>query len=322
MGGPETVVEVVRSGFVEGRHRGSVVALAADGSIDWAVGDAESQIFPRSCNKPMQAVGMLRCGLDLPDELLALATASHSGEPFHIAGVRRILASVDLDESALQTPPDYPLDEAARMAFIRAGADKSRIAMNCSGKHAGMLATCARNGWPTNRYLDPGSPLQRALVTTFGELTAEPVNSVGVDGCGAPLFSCSLTGLARAFQALVLAPEGSPERRVANAITSYPESVSGTNRDESALLRAVPGAIAKVGAEASYALALPDGRAVALKIDDGGDRARPVLMAAALERLGVQLLPGVDLAAVRSTGDVAVRGGGAVVGRLRAVLAT
>jgi L-asparaginase II len=322
MGRSETVVEVVRSGFVEARHRGSVVALAPDGSIDWAVGDIESQIFPRSCNKPMQAVGMLRCGLDLSGELLALATASHSGEPFHIAGVRRILASVDLDESALQTPPDYPLDEAARVAFIRAGVDKSRIAMNCSGKHAGMLATCVRNGWPTDRYLDVVSPLQRALVTTFGELTGEPVTSVGVDGCGAPLFSCSLTGLARAFRALALAPEASPERRVADAIVSYPEYVSGTHRDESALLRALPGAIAKVGAEAGYALALPDGRAVALKIDDGGERARPVLMAAALERLGVSRLPGVDLDAVRSTGDASVRGGGAVVGSLRAVLRT
>jgi L-asparaginase II len=322
MGRPEGVVEVVRSGFVEGRHHGSVVALAADGSTDWALGDVESQIFPRSCNKPMQAAGMLRSGLDLDGELLALASASHSGEPFHIAGVRDILTSVNLDESALRTPPDFPLDEAARGAFLRAGADKSSIAMNCSGKHAGMLATCARNGWPTDGYLDPSSPLQRALVATFADLTGEPVNSIGVDGCGAPLFSCSLTGLARALRAVALAQPGSPEGRVASAIASHPEYVSGTNRDEAVLLRAIPGAIAKAGAEASYALALPDGRAVALKIHDGGDRARSVLMAAALERIGLQSLPAVDLEAVRKTGEVALYGGGEVVGGLRAVLPT
>lgn len=320
MGTPEGVVEVVRSGFVEARHRGSVVALSADGSVDWAVGDTESQIYPRSCNKPLQAVGMLRCGLDLRDELLALAAASHSGEPFHLAGVRRILASVGLDESALQTPPDYPLDESARIALIRAGGDKSSLAMNCSGKHAAMLATCVHNGWPTQTYLDPDSPLQRALAATFTELTGEAIDSLGVDGCGAPLFSCSLTGLARAFRALVLAPEGSPMRRVAEAFATFPDYASGTNRDEAALLRALPGAIAKAGAEACYALALPDGRAVALQIEDGGARARPVLMAAALERMGVESLPGADPTAARATGEAAVRGGSGVVGSLRAVL--
>jgi L-asparaginase II len=316
------VVEVVRSGFVEARHRASVVALAADGTVDWAAGDADSPIYPRSCNKPMQAVGMLRCGLDLDGELLALAAGSHSGEPFHLCGVRRILASVDLDESALQTPPDYPLDEEARDALLHAGEQKSSLAMNCSGKHAAMLATCARNGWPTEYYLDPNSPLQRRLLATFAEQTGETVASVGVDGCGAPLFACSLTGLARAFQSLMLAAPGSPERRLVDAFSRHPEYASGTKRDEAALLRALPGALAKGGAEASYALALPDGRAVALKVDDGGGRARPVLMAAALERLGIAGVPGVDVAGVRATGDVPVHGGGSVVGGLRAVLPT
>jgi L-asparaginase II len=322
MGSAEGVVEVVRSGFVEGRHRGAVVALAADGSVDWALGDTESQIYPRSCNKPLQAVGMLRLGLDLHDELLALAAASHSGEPFHLDGVRRILASVRLDESALQTPPDYPLDEEARTALLRAGAEKSSLAMNCSGKHAAMLATCVVNGWPTDSYLDEDSNLQRSLAATFAELTDEKVESVGVDGCGAPLFSCSLTGLARGFRTLVLAPEGSPENRVASAIATFPAYASGTSRDEAALLRALPGAIAKAGAEACYALALPDGRAVALKIDDGGARARPVLMAAALQKMGVGSLPGVDLEAVSATGDVAILGGGEAVGELRPLLPT
>ncbi len=317
MDGAEILVDIVRSRFVEGRHRGSVVALAADGSVDWALGDVDSQIYPRSCNKPMQAVGMLRLGLSLDGELLALAAASHSGEPFHIAGVRRILAEVGLDETALQTPPDFPLDEGAKAAFLRAGAEKSRIAMNCSGKHAAMLATAAVNGWPIETYPDADHPLQRVITTTFAELTGEVVNSVGVDGCGAPLLSTSLTGLARAFRNLVTGGAGSPERRVTDAFVGYPEYASGTNRDEAALLRAIPGAIAKGGAEASYALALPDGRAVALKIDDGHSRARPVVMAAALRRMGVDREPGVDADALNATGIVPVYGGGEPVGELR-----
>jgi L-asparaginase II len=317
MGGTEVVVEVVRSGFVEGRHRASVVALGADGTVDWAVGAVDVPVFPRSCNKPLQAVGMLRCGLDLHGELLALAAASHSGESFHLDGVRRILASVGLDESALQTPPDYPLDESARAAWIRSGAGRSRLAMNCSGKHAAMLATCLHNGWPVDDYLTPDGPLQRSLAATFAELTNEQISSVGIDGCGAPLFACSLTALAKAFRALAVADQASLERRLVDAFVEFPEYASGTTRDEATLLRAVPGLFGKAGAEACYAVALPDGRAVALKIDDGGARARPVLMAAALERMGVTADVGVDADAVRRSGTEIVLGGGEPVGQLR-----
>lgn len=315
---PEVLVDVVRSDFVEGHHRGSVVALDVDGSVVWAIGDVDSAVYPRSCNKPLQAVGMVRAGLPLEGELLALAGASHSGEPFHIDGVRRVLASAGLDESALQTPPDYPLDDEARAAFIRAGWEQAPVAMNCSGKHAAMLATCVANDWPTSSYLDAAHPLQQGLAATFAELTEEPIVSTGVDGCGAPLFSASLVGLARSFSALVTAQPGSPERRVADAFVAFPEYASGSRRDEAALLRAIPGAIAKAGAEACYALALPDGRAVALKIDDGSMRARPVVMASALRRLGLDDVPGVDLAAVDATGVATVFGGGAAVGQLRA----
>ena len=120
-------------------------------------------MLPRSCNKPLQALGMLEAGLDLDGELLALACASHSGEPFHVEGVRRILAGAGLDEDALQTPPDYPLDDEAREELIRRGERKAPILMNCSGKHAAMLATCVANGWPTATYLDPDHPLQQAI---------------------------------------------------------------------------------------------------------------------------------------------------------------
>lgn len=315
--GLPVVAEIVRSGFVEGHHYGSIVALAADGSVDWSVGEVDVPVLPRSSNKPVQALAMLELGLDLPPELVALACASHSGEPFHLEGVRRILASADLDESALQTPPDYPLDDAAREAVVRGGGARSPILMNCSGKHAAMLATCVLQGWDTATYLEPDHPLQQAIATTFARLTGEPVTTVAVDGCGAPLLSTSLTGLARAFAALATATDG-PERRVAEAIRRHPEHVSGTTRDELRLHRAVPGLIGKAGAESCYAIALPDGRAWALKTDDGAARVRPVLMAEALRRSGVLAEEGVDAAAVEETGRHELLGGGKPVGEIRA----
>ncbi len=313
---PVVVAEIVRSGFVEGRHYGSVVALDADGSVAWSVGSVDAPVLPRSSNKPLQALGMVRLGLDLPPELLALACASHSGEEFHVEGARRILASAGLDESALRTPPDYPLDEAAREELIRSGGARSSILMNCSGKHAAMLATCVANGWDTATYLDPRHPLQQGILATFTELTGEPAQ-VAVDGCGAPLLSASLTGLARAFRALAVATDG-PERRVAEAMRAHPAYVSGTRRDELALLTALPGSIGKAGAESVYAVALADGRAFALKTDDGAARVRPVLMAEALRRSGVLEEPGVDAEAVRGTGLVELLGGGRPVGVIRA----
>jgi L-asparaginase II len=317
------VAEIVRSGFVEGHHYGSVVALAADGTRDWSVGDVESAVLPRSCNKPVQALGMVRAGLDLPPDLLALACASHSGEPFHIEGVRRILASAGLTEDDLQTPPDYPLDDDARNQVIRGGGSKAPVLMNCSGKHAAMLATCVVNGWATDGYRDRGHPLQQSLAATFAEVTGEAIAVTAVDGCGAPLFSTSLTGLAHAFRRLALGVDGtdSPDpaaARIADAIRAHPAYVSGTKRDECALLTAIPGAIGKAGAECCYAVALPDGRAFALKADDGAARVRPVLMAEALRRSGLLEQPGVDAEAVRRTGLVELLGGSRPVGEIRA----
>ncbi len=313
------LAEVVRSGFVEGHHYGSVVALAADGSTAYAAGDVTSPVLPRSCNKPLQAVGMLRAGLDLDGELLAVACASHSGEPFHVDAVRRILAGAGLDESLLQTPPDFPLDEGSREAVVRAGGSRAPVLMNCSGKHAAMLATCVVNDWDLATYREPDHPLQQAIIAAFSDLTGEPVTAIAVDGCGAPLLSASLTGLARGFAAVATAIDG-PEHRVAEAIRAHPAFVSGTTRDERALLTAIPGAIGKAGAESCYAVALPDGRSFALKHDDGAPRARAVTMAALLQRLGVDTEDGVDTEAVRATGRAPVLGGGVPVGEIRATL--
>ena len=317
MSSPVVVAEIVRSGFVEGHHYGSVVALDPSGDVAWSVGSVEEPMLARSCNKPLQALAMVELGLDLPPDLLALACASHSGEPFHIDGVRRILASAGLPETALQTPPDYPLDDDTRLSLVRAGGARSRILMNCSGKHAAMLATCVLQGWDIATYRSPDHPLQQAIAASFARVTGVPVTAVAVDGCGAPLLSTSLVGLARAFRALAVATSG-PEARVAAAIRQHPEFVSGTTRDELALLRAIPGAIGKAGAESCYAVALPDGRAFALKTDDGAPRARPIVMAAALERSGVLGLDGVDADAVRGTGAAPLLGGGVPVGEIRA----
>lgn len=297
-GQPPAVAEVVRSGFVESRHRAAVVAIAADGSVLLEAGDVDAPVFPRSANKPLQAVGMLRTGLDTDGELLALAAASHSGEPFHIDGVRRILAGAGLTEAALQTPPDLPLDAAASRALVLAGTSKQPVYMNCSGKHASMLATCVANGWPTTSYRDPQHPLQEALRATVEDLTGDRGTPVGIDGCGAPLFATSLRGLALAFARLRTSPPGIPEGRVAAAMAAYPGFVGGTSRDVTRFMTAVPGLVAKDGAEGVYAAALPDGRAVALKVEDGSDRPRPGLLAAALEILGV---PAQDLHEIAAT---------------------
>ena len=305
------LADVVRSGFVEGHHRGSVIALAADGSRVLALGVPDAPVFPRSSNKPLQAVGMLESGLDLDGELLALACASHSGEPFHIDGVRRILAGAGLSEADLQTPPDWPVDETAKLDLVRAGAAKESVLMNCSGKHAAMLATCVANGWDTATYREPEHPLQLALLAAVERLAGEPVAATGVDGCGAPLFALSLTGLARAFAAVATAPAGTPEHRVAEAIRAHPAWVGGTRRDVTALVAGVPGLIAKDGAEGVYAAALPDGRAVALKIEDGTQRARPPVMVAALRALGVDEPVLDDLA------ESELLGGGQPVGSVR-----
>jgi len=307
------VAHVVRSGFVESVHHGSVVALDAKGSTLLAVGDVTGPIFPRSSSKPIQALAMLRAGLQLHGELLALATASHSGEAFHLDGVRRILAGAGLTERDLQNTPDLPYGASEHEAWIAAGRAPTSLAQNCSGKHSAMLATCVAAGWDTATYRDPQHPLQQLIAATLADLSDEPAAAVGVDGCGAPLHAVSLTGLARAFSRIAAAPEGTDEARLAAAIRDYPQWLGGTERDVTALIRGVPGLIAKDGAESVYAVGLADGRAVALKIADGGQRARPVVMAAALRALGVEAEVLDEMA------DAPVLGHGQQVGSIDAV---
>ena len=308
------VAEVVRSGFTESRHRGAVAGLAADGTQVISAGSTAVPFFPRSANKPLQATALLRCGLDLDGELLALAAASHSGEDFHVDGVRKILSGTGLTEDDLRCPPSWPLDLETARRLIARGEGMSRIRMNCSGKHAAMLATCVLNDWPVRGYLAPDHPLQQVIRRTVEELAGQQVSVTGVDGCGAPLFGLTLAGLARAFLALVLAGPGTSGRRVADAMRAHPEWTSGTTRDERRLMDAVPGLLLKGGAEGVDAFALADGqgvRAGAVKIDDGAHRARTPVTVAALRLLGA-VVPD-ELA------TVPVIGGNAEVGVIRAV---
>ncbi|MFJ9842089.1 asparaginase [Kitasatospora sp. NPDC101155] len=311
---PPVLAEVIRSGFTEGRHHGSLVLLAADGSVEFALGDPDAPVFPRSTAKPFQAVATLRAGLAIEGELLALAASSHSAESFHLDGVRAILGSAGLDETALRTPADLPLDETEAELLLGTGGRRAPILMDCSGKHAGWLAACVANGWDTEGYLDPAHPIQRLAREALEEGTGEAPAHAGVDGCGAPLLAVTLTGLARSYRGLVLAAEGTAPRRVADAMRAHPEYVAGTRRADTWLMRAVPGALSKMGAEAVQVVALPDGRALAFKIDDGAERARGPVLAAALRRLGVT---GVE-DTVERIGAAPLLGGGVPVGQVRA----
>ena len=299
------VAEVVRSGFVESVHHGSVAVLGGTSR-----GDVTSPVFPRSSNKPLQTVGMLRAGLVPRDPAdLALISGSHWGEPRHARRVRDILEAAGLEPGALRCPPALPLSERSRDDWLRAQGGPEPLLMNCSGKHAGMLATCVANDWPLKTYLDPEHPLQLAIAGAVTDLAGEPIAAVGVDGCGAPVFAFSLTGLARSFQRLVDAEPGTPERRVADEMRAHPELVAGTGADDTVLMGAVPGLLAKGGAEGVVAVAVPGVGAVALKISDGAQRARTPVLLDELRRLGVAVPALTAL----------VLGGGEPVGEIRPV---
>ena len=315
------VAQVVRNGVVESVHRGIAVVTDASGAVVRAVGDPSTVVFPRSSLKPVQALAMLCAGAALGGPSLALACASHAGEPMHIAGVRASLAASGLTVDALRNTPDLPLGETARAAWLAAELGPESLAQNCSGKHAGMLAACVAAGWSLDDYLAPGHPLQVLIRETVAEVCGEPIVHAGVDGCGAPIHAFALTGLARAFGRLAAAARerGHAHRavagdlaRVAEAMRAHPELIGGPGRADTELMRAASGVIAKGGAEAVFAVGLPDGRGVAVKIADG-HRADRVVAAALLRDLGM------DAAACDALADVPVLGHGRPVG---AVVAT
>ena len=317
MASPESFVPVAvtsRSGFDESVHFGAVVCLGSSGDIEFAAGDPNVLIYPRSSTKPMQALAMVRAGLQLPAELLALVCASHDGTPMHTAAAERILHGAGLTTAALLNTPSMPLDTDTARDIVRAGGGPTSLSMNCSGKHSGMVATCVHRHWPLDTYLHTDHPLQAAINDVVDEVGGAAHAHVGIDGCGAPAHVVSLSALARSFRAIASGAAGGSGDEVYRAMISFPHMVGGERRDVTVLMRHLPGMMAKDGADGVYAAAFPDGRAVAIKIADGGDRARPPLMLAALQHLGV------DVSGVAPLLQQTVLGHGQPVGTVRALV--
>ena len=303
------LAEVWRGDFLECLHHGAVVVTSPGGAVRFAAGDVDGAFLPRSAIKPIQAIAMLRHGLDLDGPLLALSAASHSGEDFHVGSARRILDGAGLSPVQLQTTPGLPLDEEAKQAWLASGRGAEPIVHNCSGKHAAMLRTCVRAGWPTSSYLDVDHQLQQSMAAELATWTGDSIAAPVADGCGAPAFAVTLTGLARAFGRISSSTEG-PAQRLADAFRAHPEYASGTRREENVFHREVPGLVCKIGAEGCFAVGLPDGTGLAVKVGDGHYRATVPALVAVLEALGV------STSALASLDPEPVLGGGKPVGRV------
>ena len=303
----EVLAELTRNGLVESIHAGHLIMLNADGSDHKVKGSVDMPIFPRSSVKCMQTSAMVRSGLKLEPRLLALTEASHSGASMHQEGVLEILASVGLNESDLQCAFDKPLGDAERIAW----GDKpaTRLAMNCSGKHAGMLATCVANGWDTKTYLNADHPLQVAVLAEIEGLAGAKVSNKTFDGCGAPLFALTTRELANAIRNITISKDP-VHVEVMNAARAHPEMVAGEGRLTTRTMKSVPGLFMKEGAEAVEVASMSDGRTLVFKISDGSWRAFGAIMHAALLDWGI------------TTTEEAfnVYGGANIVGGMRAVL--
>lgn len=295
------IAVVERSGFEESRHIGAGIVVDADGQPVRSVGDAGASIYPRSTLKPFQALAARRAGAVFHDAELVLSTASHAGTPRHQKVVASMLAEYGNTEDDLRCPPDFPLDaDAARDAV-----ERCRLAMNCSGKHAAMLAACRVNGWETASYLDGHHPIQRAVIAEIEEKAGERVDHLGVDGCGAPIVPVTLRGLATGIASIV-SNEHRDETELVDAVRAHPWAIDGDGRPNTAVIDTL-GIYAKGGAEGVMTMGVPGVGAVAVKVLDGSMRAATL---AALTLLGSAGM--VDGAAAR---DVIARTSSPVLGR-------
>jgi L-asparaginase II len=272
----EVLAKVTRGDLVESLHLGHLIVLNADSSTYLSKGSPELPIYPRSAIKSLQAAAMLKAGLKVEENELAIICASHSGSHSHIELVTKMLTLRGISTSQLKNAVDKPLGEKEKISW----GDKppSQLAQNCSGKHAGMLIACQQNGWDMNTYLDRNHPLQVAIKTEIEVLSGEKVSATSVDGCGAPLFAISLIGLAKAISNLVKSKENL-YKQIVTACIKYPELVAGDGRLTTRMMRAVPGLFMKEGAEGVQVCALIDGRVIAIKIIDGSWRpVAPIIM--------------------------------------------
>jgi L-asparaginase II len=298
-----------RSGFDESRHVGAGVVVDADGSVLDAIGDAGASIYPRSTMKPFQALAIRRAGARFADEELVLSTASHAGTASHQALALRMLERFDHVEEDLGCPPDLPFDRET----ARGMAGPRRLAMNCSGKHAGMLAACRVHGWDEAGYLDVEHPLQQLVRSTVEDATDEVVDLVGTDGCGAPVFPLTLRGLARGI-AGVVARSDDDTAALTDAVLAHPWAIDGVGRANTVTIERL-GVVAKLGAEGVMVMGVPGGPAVAVKVLDGSTRAGTLAALTLLARNGLVSRAAVD--DVLTTTGERVLGGGRPVGTLR-----
>ena len=313
------VVEVERSGFVESQHFGAVAVADAAGTVVAAGGDPELAIYLRSCAKPLQALAALGLGVErelgVGELALAGASGSHSGEPEHVASVRKVLAAAGLEESALRCPAALPLNAEARRA-VEAPAP---VYHNCSGKHAYMLAAAVARGWETERYTDPEHPLQAVISDTVASFAGTAIQHAGVDGCGVPVHALPLRGLATAYARIgqrAAAGDG-PAAALVEAVRRHPVMIAGTGQLDTVLLEATGGRLfSKAGAEgASAAVNLQTNQGVAVKVLDGAARARGPALLAVLTALG--WLDERELEALLPLAVTPVTGGGQPVGTVR-----
>lgn len=317
---PVELAVVDRSGFVESRHFGVAVVLGPDGSVVRSLGDPAAVILPRSSMKPLQAVACLSAGASLEGVALALSTASHAGTDRHVAVVREILAAAGLGEEDLGCPAAWPSDTATRDEMVRDRAEPARIRMNCSGKHAAMLLACVANGWPTAGYLEPQHPFQQHVREVVERLVGERPAATAVDGCGAPVYAMTLTGLARAIHRIGTASERSPfalhrgAGMLVRAVREHPWAIDGPGRPDTIVIERL-GVFAKGGAEGVMVMVAPDGTTVALKMWDGSGRAATAVALRLLEQAGA--LPSSDVAEAMSVLPLSIAGGGREVGAIR-----
>jgi L-asparaginase II len=290
------LVEITRGAMVESVHRGSIAIVDAQGANALALGDVESPVFSRSSLKPMQALPLVESGaadaFGLGDEEIALASASHSGEPMHVTRIAAWLERLGLSESDLACGAHPSRYEPVADAMIRRGEKPTRIFNNCSGKHAGFLSVARHWEIATKGYETISHPVQQAVAKTLRELSDANDLPFGIDGCAAPNFALSLNQFALAA-ARMAAPDGltkeraAASRRILAAMVAHPELVSGTGRVCATLMRAAHGrAAVKAGAEGFYAAWVPEKRlGIAIKIDDGAGRAAETAIAATLDAL-------------------------------------
>jgi L-asparaginase II len=303
----EVLAKVTRGDLVESLHLGHLIVFNADGSTYLSKGSPDLPIYPRSAIKSLQAVAMLKAGLKVEENELAIICASHSGSHSHIDLVTKMLTSRGLSTSQLKNAVDKPLGEKEKITWGEKPA--SQLAQNCSGKHAGMLITCKQNGWDMNTYLDLNHPLQVAVKNEIEELTGEKVSATSVDGCGAPLFAISLIGLAKAISNLVKSKED-PYQQIVSACMKYPELVAGDGRLTTRMMKAVPGLFMKEGAEGVQVCALSDGKVIAIKIIDGSWRPVAPIIMEVFKRWGVEM----------PDESVKIYGGYELIGEIKATL--